>query len=346
MTRITALTDPTKLPNPSQDQTTFDANFVYYFENLLLRAQQENALVDALSAIAGGSANKMVYRFATSTAMADPAPGYLRLNATAQSSATALALDLLGADGVDYTALIGTFVASSSLIRGNLRVEKLSDPTQFLLFNVTALATPTGYRQLTVACTQSNGPAFLADDLLLLSFARNGDKGEQGTNGFSNMVVLTTTQTWKPPAGVTKGEITVIDGGYSGGGNNQGDNTPATGGRGGHASVSIRALDPSVTYTATVGAGGVGASGSNPGLYGPTPGGLSSFSGAGLTTLTAANGDLKIPGGGPNQQFGGGSLYAGAQGWNVSNPGIGQGGLGVAGTPGGSGQPGAVIIRY
>jgi hypothetical protein len=300
-------------------------------------ATEANALAGQMGAIAAGSANKMIYRFASSTTMADPAPGYLRLNAAAQSAATAIALDVLGADTVDYTSLIGTFVASTSAVRGNLRVEKLGDPTQFLLFSVSALATPAGYRQLTVACIQSSGAAFVAEDLVLLSFTRNGDKGDTGANGFSNMVVARTTQIWTAPAGITKAKFTVINGGR---GAAYDSLDP---GIGGDASISIRAVTPGVAYTLTVGGGGVGGSESSNQLGGL--GGSSTVSGAGLTTLTTANGDLTVPGGRLGDSLYARTMSFTSSGMPVTAP--GQGGpYGGANSGGSPGAAGAVIVEY
>ena len=192
MTRITALTDPTKLPNPSQDQTTFDANFVYYFENLLLRAQQENAMAEEIevalasfnSALAG-NAYAIPYKVdLNSTADADPGAGKLRFNHATPSLATALRLNLFGSDTADYRKSIDTFDASSSVVKGTIRIVKLGDSRKFLAYNVTARATPTGYRNITVAPVDfSAASPFVHDEQVLLFFQRTGDKGDKGDQG-------------------------------------------------------------------------------------------------------------------------------------------------------------------
>lgn len=163
--------------------------------------------------------------------------------------------------------------------------------------------------------------------------------------GFCNMVVLRTTQTWTPPAGITRAEITVADGGYS---STAHTNTTFTGGNGGAASISVRAVSPSVTYTATIGAGGVGgAAGTD---TASVAGGASSFSGTGLTTLTSSNGDLSVPGGtainSTGAAYGGASLYALVHtlGNGVS---IGQGASSSAqNAAANTGAAGGIIIRY
>jgi hypothetical protein len=167
--------------------------------------------------------------------------------------------------------------------------------------------------------------------------------------GLSHMVVLTTTQTWQPPAGVTRARRTISDGGYSGG---TGTGSPGNGGQGGNASISWITVDPAVTYTATIGAGGVAAgAGTN---SSPAAGGASSLSGSGLTTQTSANGDVLVPGGrapssgnsgGLNSYFGGASLLACNS--NGAGTGYGGGGAGAAaGAAGNNGAAGVIIIEY
>lgn len=139
--------------------------------------------------------------------------------------------------------------------------------------------------------------------------------------GFANLAVITSTQSWTPPAGITQAKITVIDGG-----NNGSSGTPGIVGIGGNASISLIVVNPAVTYTATVGAGG---------------GGASSFSGTGITTLTSALGSIKVAGG-----LYGDSLYASALNpTNVAGTAFGQGG-GWTSTINRPGAAGAIIIEY
>lgn len=173
----------------------------------------------------------------------------------------------------------------------------------------------------------------------------------RGAGGFTNLLVLPTTQTWTPPAGVTLAEITVIDGGDSGATNPA---AVSTGGKGGDASVTIISVSSLVTYTATSGAGGVGPTAGTTTVS--QAGSASSFSGTGITTLTSTNGTLKVPGsasaagfvsGGVAAGNGGASLVAGAAGFNTTPVGIGAGGPGVNnGLVGKSGVAGGVIIRF
>ena len=190
MTPITALTDPNQLPNQLQDQQTFDANMASMIDMFPERARQENGLaaemMDMLaqsSVIAAGGAFAIPYVFDATTTDADPGAGKLRLSSTTQSAATVMRLDLTSA-GQDYTTLIDTFDDSSSAVKGSIRLVKQGDLTKWMTFNLTALATPSGYRNLTVVCTDSSMTSpFSNGDALMLSFQRTGDKGEKPLGG-------------------------------------------------------------------------------------------------------------------------------------------------------------------
>lgn len=190
MTPITALTDPARLPNQLQDQQTFDTNNAYMIDMYPERARQENALaadmmdmVAQMAVIAAGGAFAIPYVFDSTTTDADPGAGKLRLSSATQNAATVMRLDLTSA-GQDYTTLIDTFDDSSSAVKGSIRLVKQGDITKWMTFNLTALAMPSGYRNLTVVCTDSSTTSpFTNGDALMLSFQRTGDKGDKPLGG-------------------------------------------------------------------------------------------------------------------------------------------------------------------
>jgi hypothetical protein len=190
MTPITAFTDPNQLPNQLQDQQTFDANMASMIDMFPERARQENSLaaemMDLLSqsaVIAAGGAFAIPYFFDAATTDADPGAGKLRLSNATQNAATVMRLDLTSA-GQDYTTLIDTFDDSSSAVKGSIRLVKQGDLTKWMTFNLTALATPSGYRNLMVVCTDSSTISpFANGDALMLSFQRTGDKGDKPLGG-------------------------------------------------------------------------------------------------------------------------------------------------------------------
>jgi hypothetical protein len=284
-------------------------------------------------ALGGDAANKTY----VDTATGDRSMGGYKL--------TNLAVPVAGADGVNLTFLQqyalnvalpsqtgnadkltttdGTNASWTNKLKATvIRFKDGADATKLLAFDLTSLTTAT------------TRTVYAPDRDVTLG-------------GFCNMVVLRTTQTWTPPAGITRAEITVVNGGYS---STAHTNSSTGSGNGGAASISIRAVSPSVTYTATVGAGGVGgAAGTD---TASVAGGASSFSGTGLTTLTSSNGDLQVTGGAGSPinandtGFGGASLYAPT---HLSGNGVGIGQGASAAAPNAAaytGAAGGIIIRY
>lgn len=333
---------------PSRDAPdTFDeyADGVFPQMNAVIAAM--NSLGLTMDAISLGGVFAFQYVFSTTTTDADPGAGFLRFNSGTQNGSTVVRLDSSTALLQDVSALLDTFDDSTSAIKGFLKIEKRGDPTKWAQFNVTAIATPSGYRNFTVAAVLfSTANPFANGDPLNVYFQRNGDKGDPGTpgvSGWSNLVILTSSQSWVVPATVVKGEVSLVDGGYGGGGVSGSPSGATPGGRGGNGGVSVIALTPGTSCTATIGAAGAGGS---TGLT--TAGGATSFAGTGFTTLTSANATLKVPGG--QTGFFADNVDAGTGGGSMFSPnagtGYGAGGKGGYGGAGQAGQPGVIVIRY
>jgi hypothetical protein len=180
---ITVLLDPAQMPDQSQDQLDFDNKMSGLMRDLPIWGAQANATEANMSAAAAGGAYALTYTFDAATADADPGAGKLRLSSATQSAATVMRLDLT-AGGQDYTKQIDTMDSSTSVIKGSIRLVKQGDLSKWMMFDVTARAAPTGYRNLTVVCTDSSAAnPFAAGDALMLFFQRNGDRGQPGANG-------------------------------------------------------------------------------------------------------------------------------------------------------------------
>ena len=183
---ITALTDPNQLPNQLQDQQTFDANMAYVIDMLPERARQENELAAGMSAIAAGGAYAFPYVFDSSIVDGDPGVGKLRLGSTAQNAASVLRMDVQIVGGTDITNVLADLRACTSAVKGSIRLVKMSDPSRWIIFDVTAVALPSGYRNLTVSARASGGglaSPFENGDSLMVYIDRNGDKGEVPLGG-------------------------------------------------------------------------------------------------------------------------------------------------------------------
>ncbi len=171
------------LPARTMDQTTFDAACAQLMVDLPIWGGQVNDLAALLNFIAAGGAYAIPYIVdTTATADADPTTGLMRFSNATQNISTVLRLDLIGAGGLDWTSVLDTFDASTSGVKGQLRLVKTNDPTKFLTFNLTARAAPSGYRNMTVVNTGgSSASPFVNGDAVMLFFTRTGDIGSNGS---------------------------------------------------------------------------------------------------------------------------------------------------------------------
>lgn len=180
---MATLTSPPTAPNPN-DPKTFEANADAHLSWLALNVSEMNAFQAALTAIAAGTAFAIPYTFSTTTTDSDPGPGFLQLDNATQNAATTIRADLLGSDGSTWTNVIDTFDDSTSTVKGQIMLVKLGDATKWLAFNVTALASPAGYKNIAVTnVASSSANPFIDADVIVLKFTRVGDKGDVGANG-------------------------------------------------------------------------------------------------------------------------------------------------------------------
>jgi hypothetical protein len=121
------------------------------------------------------------YLFSNSTTDADPSNGRLRLNNATQRTATQIYVDLVDQFSKNWQAALDTLDDSTSDNKGHIRLADPEDASKFLLFELTALTTATGYRKLTVVNVgYSADSPFALDDDVALYFTRTGDKGNSG----------------------------------------------------------------------------------------------------------------------------------------------------------------------
>ncbi|MDN4036805.1 hypothetical protein [Massilia sp. YIM B02443] len=191
MAGITTFLDESQMPNRTQEQKVFDNLLAYVFQNFPKWGREVNDTLGAMNALQAGGAYALPYIFDTATSDVDPGAGKLRLSSATQNAATVMRLDLT-AGGQDYTTLLDTMDSSTSVIKGTIRLVKQGDHSKWMTFDVTARAAPSGYRNLTVVCTDSSSASpFVKDDLLLLFFQRSGDKGEIGVSGMVPLASVT-----------------------------------------------------------------------------------------------------------------------------------------------------------
>jgi hypothetical protein len=170
------------LPSRIQPADTFITNANAIWPQLNTFATQANSLAGSMNSAAAGSAYAIAYTFSTTTTDADPGNGIMRLGSATQNTSTALRLDLLDTASIDWTSVIDTFDASSSVVKGQIRLVKMGDATKWLTFNVAARSAPSGYRNLTVTNTGGSAASpFINGDSVMLFFTRTGDVGSPGT---------------------------------------------------------------------------------------------------------------------------------------------------------------------
>lgn len=130
-----------------------------------------------------GGGISIQYQFDATIGDADPGAGLLRLSSATQNASTVVRADLLDTLGTDWTAVLDSLDDSSNTVKGQLRLASL-DLLDWLIFNVTAVATPSGYRNITVAnIGSSSSSPFANGQEVFLEFTRTGDKGTPGGAG-------------------------------------------------------------------------------------------------------------------------------------------------------------------
>lgn len=122
------------------------------------------------------------YSFSTTTADADPGPGNLRLDNATQNAATTIRVDLLDKYGNDWSAVLLTLDDSTNTVKGLVRLFDKADPTKFIYAHLTALASPSGYKNIAITVVASSTASpFAASDVITLEFSRAGDVGGTGS---------------------------------------------------------------------------------------------------------------------------------------------------------------------
>lgn len=134
------------------------------------------------------------YTFSTTTTDSDPGNGNLRLSNATQSSATVIRADLLDNLGNDVTAILDTFDDSTSTVKGYIRLAT-QDLLNWIVFKVTAVASPTGYRNISVTFVDSSASSPFTDgeDIWLL-FTPSGDGGPGDAAAMYEIKVFADTQ--------------------------------------------------------------------------------------------------------------------------------------------------------
>ena len=165
------LTTPPTAPVRTMTQAAFDAAYAAWIAWQATNVTEFNNEVALLNAGSGMGAIAIAYTFSTTTTDSDPGNGVLRLDNATQNTATVIRADLLDSGGATVTPVLDTFDDTSGTVKGYIRLVKASDSTKWLVFSVSALASPSGYKNITVANIGSSAASpFANSDALILYF--------------------------------------------------------------------------------------------------------------------------------------------------------------------------------
>src|SRR5207244_4839140 len=126
---------------------------------------------------ATGAAITVAYTSDTTTTNADPGSGKLRLNAATENTATATYVNPLDTGATDWTAVLDTFDAASSTVKGQVRLVKTNDATAWMTFDLTSRTTHTDQKSTRLTSThQISSYAVSYSKAHLLFFDRTVDQ--------------------------------------------------------------------------------------------------------------------------------------------------------------------------
>jgi hypothetical protein len=171
-------------PGPSRP-TTLEADTEAFLLALNPWGVAVNAMGAQLTSLANGTVLALQYGFSTTTTIADPTAGFLRLDNATQNLATNIVINVTDLTTVNLAAMIDTFDDSTSTIKAWVKVVKQSDPSKFVIWALNSMVVSGSYRQLGVTPLVSSGGAtpFALNDALVVQVLRNGDKGDNGALG-------------------------------------------------------------------------------------------------------------------------------------------------------------------
>ena len=155
------------------DVASTNADVVTTNADVVLTGIDAAAASDAAGVIASN------WLFDTSTSMADPGTGDIRLNNATVASVTQIAISSLTNEtgNPDVSDTIVTWDDSTNTNRGTITIRKSGTPATFAVFTINGAITDNGtWLQIPVLHEDSNG-ALSGSDVLYAAFARAGDAG-------------------------------------------------------------------------------------------------------------------------------------------------------------------------
>lgn len=146
-------------------------------------------------AIPRGADAGMRYAFESSTSMAAPASGGLRLNNASLASVTAMAVNATNSDAVDVSDFIATWDDSTNTVKGYVEVRKEGSGAVLGLYQLTSVTDNTTWLQFAVTYVSGSG-SFTAADSLYLTPYRTGNAGTNGAVAISGTPTVNQFAAW------------------------------------------------------------------------------------------------------------------------------------------------------
>lgn len=160
------------------DNTTYITLAVTYIDGATTFLNAQPLTFMPLFPGADGVQPGLVFAFDSSTSMADPGTGDIRLNNATLSSVTAIAVDDLSAitGNPDVSAVVLSWDDSTQTSnRGTLTIKKASAPQNLAVYRISGASTDNaGWTQLAVTYVAHAG-SFTNGDTLVLEFTRSAD---------------------------------------------------------------------------------------------------------------------------------------------------------------------------
>lgn len=121
----------------------------------------------------------MRYAFESSTSMAAPASGGVRLNNATLASVTAMAVNATNSDGIDVSDFVATWDDSTSSTKGTVVVRKEGSGAVLAVYTIGTVTDNTTWLQVALTYVSGSG-SFAAADPVYLTPNLTGNKGTDG----------------------------------------------------------------------------------------------------------------------------------------------------------------------
>lgn len=161
-------------PTPQRgDRSTFSSRVDAFLTWLITKFIPELiGLQSNLTSVAAGGAYAIPYIWGG---------GINAGQADSQSVTNVLGITNVNSAGQSVLPLLQQFDASSSAVKGQIRIVAASDSSRWLVFNVTSRSDSGSFQIVRGGVVQATGNnPFIVNELVLLYFQRTGDKGENG----------------------------------------------------------------------------------------------------------------------------------------------------------------------